>query len=163
MTPSVTVAAGDGAAGPPGGAARVPVMTAAPYPSARRLDLTENLYGHWVSDPYRWLEDSGSDETRTWLRAQDDLFRAYGGALPGAAGLAGRILELTGTGHIGVPVWRGTRRFCLPLVSRAPEGARLPPRLLPARQSRPCRAQPGPRARPQEGSRAVSRPSQGPA
>ena len=27
------------------------------YPQARRLELTEDIGGHQVSDPYRWLED----------------------------------------------------------------------------------------------------------
>ena len=86
-------------------------MTADQYPSARRLDISEELSGHRVSDPYRWLETFESDETHTWLRAQDELFRGYADALPGVGALAERILELTGTGHIGVPVWRGGRRF----------------------------------------------------
>ena len=89
----------------------VPSMTAEQYPAARRLDLTEDLLGHRVSDPYRWLEDPGSDETRAWLGAEDELFRSHAAALPGVTALAERILELTGTGHIGVPVWRGPRRF----------------------------------------------------
>ena len=89
----------------------VPVMSADQYPAARRLDLTEDLLGHRVSDPYRWLEDPGSDETRAWLGAEDELFRSQAAALPGVTGLAERILELTGAGHIGVPVWRGPRRF----------------------------------------------------
>jgi prolyl oligopeptidase len=86
-------------------------MTADQYPSARRLDLSEDLFGHQVGDPYRWLEDPGSEETQAWLGAQDDLFRGYGQALPGATALAERILELTGTGHIGIPVWRDGRQF----------------------------------------------------
>jgi prolyl oligopeptidase len=81
------------------------------YPAARRLDLTEDLLGHRVADPYRWLEDPGSAETRAWLGAEDELFRSYAAALPGVTVLAERILELTGTGHVGVPVWRGARRF----------------------------------------------------
>ena len=89
----------------------VPVMSADQYPAARRLDLTEDLLGHRVSDPYRWLEDPGSDETRAWLGAENELFRSHAAALPGVTALAERILELTGAGHIGVPVWRGPRRF----------------------------------------------------
>jgi prolyl oligopeptidase len=81
------------------------------YPDAPRLDLTEDLLGHEVSDPYRWLEDAGSPETQGWLRGQDELFRTYGSTLPGVDHLAMRILELTGTGHIGVPVWRRERQF----------------------------------------------------
>ena len=39
-------------------------MAADQYPAARRLDLTEDLLGYRVSDPYRWLEDPGSAEDR---------------------------------------------------------------------------------------------------
>ncbi len=81
------------------------------YPDARRLDLVEELSGVDVSDPYRWLEDAASPDTQDWLRAQDELFRSRGAQLPGIDQLAGRILELTGTGHIGVPAWRGERQF----------------------------------------------------
>ena len=37
------------------------------YPHARRLDLTEEVLGYQVSDPYRWLEDDASAE-RAGLR-----------------------------------------------------------------------------------------------
>jgi prolyl oligopeptidase len=81
------------------------------YPDAQRLDLVEDLAGSQVSDPYRWLEDAAGPETQDWLRAQDELFREHGASLPGIDHLAARILELTGTGHIGVPAWRGDRQF----------------------------------------------------
>src|SRR6201992_506586 len=81
------------------------------YPDARRLDLVEELSGVEVSDPYRWLEGAASPDVQDWLRAQDELFRSHGAQLPGIDHLAGRILELTGTGHIGVPAWRGDRQF----------------------------------------------------
>ena len=81
------------------------------YPDAQRLDLAEDLNGVEVHDPYRWLEDAESPQTQDWLREQDELFREYGGTLPGIDRLADRILELMGTGHIGVPAWRGERQF----------------------------------------------------
>jgi len=86
-------------------------MTADQYPDARRLDLTEDLSGHRVHDPYRWLEDAASEETQDWLRAQDDLFSTHRAELPGIGALASRIRELTGTGYIGTPVWRESRQF----------------------------------------------------
>ncbi len=81
------------------------------YPQAERLGLVEDLSGFAVSDPYRWLEDPASPAAQDWLRAQDTLFAAHGATLPGIGALADRILELMGTGHIGVPAWRGMRQF----------------------------------------------------
>ncbi len=86
-------------------------MTADQYPDARRLDLAEDLFGHRVRDPYRWLEDAASQETQDWLRAQDELFGAHRDELPGIGALASRIRELTGTGYIGTPAWREARQF----------------------------------------------------
>src|SRR5215475_13599944 len=78
------------------------------YPPARRTGLADQVAGHRVADPYRWLEDPGSDETRAWLAAQDTL-----AARPARAALAARIAELTATGLVTSPLWRGERRFFL--------------------------------------------------
>jgi prolyl oligopeptidase len=83
------------------------------YPNARRLDLTENVGGHLVSDPYRWLEDPASAESRAWLEAQDALLREHAKLLPGRLALAARILELMGAGYVSAPLWRGQRQFFL--------------------------------------------------
>jgi prolyl oligopeptidase len=37
------------------------------YPQARRLELTEDILGYQVSDPYRWMEDAASTERADWL------------------------------------------------------------------------------------------------
>jgi len=83
----------------------------AEYPPARRLDLTEDLFGHRVADPYRWLEDADSAETRQWLAAEDELWAAYRAGLPRREEFAARVLELMQVGYVGVPAWRGTSRF----------------------------------------------------
>jgi prolyl oligopeptidase len=82
------------------------------YPQARREAITEQIHGHLVSDPYRWLEDPGSPETAAWLAAQDALYAEQAAAqLPGRETLARRIAELMGAGEAGVPAWRGSRQF----------------------------------------------------
>jgi prolyl oligopeptidase len=92
-------------------------MDAAPhrpdYPPAERLDLVDVLHGHKVPDPYRWLEDPADERTRTWADAQRDLFTAHAATWPGRERLSGRIRALLGAGVVGVPVWRGPRRFFL--------------------------------------------------
>src|SRR5580693_7072048 len=81
------------------------------YPPAPRLDLTEELFGHRVADPYRWLEDAGSAETSQWLAAEEELWAAYRAELPDRDRFAGRVHELMQVGAVGVPAWRGTTRF----------------------------------------------------
>jgi prolyl oligopeptidase len=77
------------------------------------MDLVEQLAGYRVADPYRWLEDPDSDESRAWLAAQDALADEYLAGLPLRSALAERIGGLTATGYVSAPVWRGERRFFL--------------------------------------------------
>jgi prolyl oligopeptidase len=81
------------------------------YPEARRLDLTEEIFGHQVSDPYRWMEDDSGAERAEWLTAQSGLFAAQRAGWPGRDRLAARVGELLDVGFAGTPVWRGERCF----------------------------------------------------
>ena len=81
------------------------------YPTTARLDLVEVLHGREVADPYRWLEDAGSPDTRAWSAAQDRLVRRHLDALPGRERLASRLKELLATGSVGAPAWRQGRTF----------------------------------------------------
>lgn len=40
------------------------------YPSAKTVDQVDTYHGVAVADPYRWLEDIDSAETRQWVEAQ---------------------------------------------------------------------------------------------
>jgi prolyl oligopeptidase len=46
-------------------------------PTSRRGDVVETLHGHEVADPYRWLEDPDSAETRAWVEEQNRCSRAH--------------------------------------------------------------------------------------
>ena len=83
------------------------------YPIALRLDLVEQLHGHAVADPYRWLEDAGSPETTVWSAAQDRLVRGHLNGLPGRDRLTARLEELLATGIVSAPAWRDGRAFWL--------------------------------------------------
>ena len=87
------------------------VSTPGGYPAARRMNLVEDLFGHQVADPYRWLEDADAAETRDWLAAEDSLWTSYRDALPGREEFAGRVRDLLRVGAVGLPAWRGTTRF----------------------------------------------------
>lgn len=81
------------------------------YPAAERLPLVEQLPGHRVADPYRWLEDVADPRTMTWSAAEDALARPYLDALPGRAVLAARLRTLLGVRSVGAPRWRGDTAF----------------------------------------------------
>jgi prolyl oligopeptidase len=81
------------------------------YPDAERLDLVEDLDGHRVADPYRWLEDPADPRTQAWAAAQDALAADVLGALPLRSAFTARLERLVHAGAVGVPVHRGGRAF----------------------------------------------------
>ena len=80
-------------------------------PPTRAEDLVEVLHGVPVADPYRWLEDGESAETRAWVEAQNAFTRSVLEALPQRAAIHARLDELLTTGAVTTPLLRGTRRF----------------------------------------------------
>jgi prolyl oligopeptidase len=81
------------------------------YPEAPRLDLVEDLHGHRVADPYRWLEDAADPRTQAWTAAQDALTAEVLGGLPLRAQFAAKLEKLVRAGAVGVPVQRAGRAF----------------------------------------------------
>jgi prolyl oligopeptidase len=47
------------------------------YPVARKGETVDNYHGTAVADPYRWLEDPDSPETRAWIEAENRLTEGY--------------------------------------------------------------------------------------
>jgi prolyl oligopeptidase len=62
-------------------------------PISRSGLVTELIHGVSVQDPYRWLEDAGSDETRLWLEQQTRYARAYLDHIPERDLIRKRIRE----------------------------------------------------------------------
>src|SRR4051812_39043733 len=81
------------------------------YPDAERLDLVEDLHGHSVADPYRWLEDPADPRTQAWTAAQDAVTTGARGALPRRGESAAPRERVVHAGAVGVRVWRGERAF----------------------------------------------------
>lgn len=85
--------------------------TAPRYPQALRLDLVENLHGHLVADPYRYLEDPTDARTSDWRDAQGTLFDQERSSWSMREHFAKRIESLMGAGTISPPYFRGDRQF----------------------------------------------------
>ncbi len=64
------------------------------YPEARRADQIDDFHGVKVADPYRWMEDTESPETRAWIEAQNKITFDYLGSIPQRAAIKDRLTEL---------------------------------------------------------------------
>ncbi len=81
-----------------------------PYPPAQRLPIADDLHGHQVPDPYKWLEDPTDGPSVAWSGAQDRRWSDWAGAHPERTGLADRLLELV-PAFASAPTVVGDRRF----------------------------------------------------
>jgi prolyl oligopeptidase len=100
---------------PASGATPSSSVTQAPerlvYPVARKDDVVEDYHGTKVADPYRWLEDPDSPESRQWIEAQNQLAFGYLEKIPARARLKQRMTELWDYEKYGVPWREGNRYF----------------------------------------------------
>lgn len=80
-------------------------------PVARVDDVKETIHGVVVSDPYRWLEDQNSAETRAWIDAENLCTDAALSKLPAQQAITKRLGELLKVDTFGIPTERGGRYF----------------------------------------------------
>ena len=75
------------------------------YPPTPKAVVTDDYHGTIIADPYRRLEDLNSDETGTWIQAQNRVTFEYLESLPLRGPFRRRITELWDNPKIGIP-WR---------------------------------------------------------
>ena len=81
------------------------------YPESRRVDHVDVYHGERVADPYRWLEDLDSDETKAWVDSQNELTFGYLGKIQARNRIRKRVTKLWDYERYGMPVGRGGRYF----------------------------------------------------
>jgi prolyl oligopeptidase len=81
------------------------------YPNAPRGDHVDDFHGELVADPYRWLEDATSPETRAFIDEENRVAEAWLDAVPGREEIARRVAELWDHPRFAVPFERGGRWF----------------------------------------------------
>ena len=80
------------------------------YPPTKRIPVTQEMHGQQVADPYRWLEDTDSEQTRAWIAAQNELTNSW--LRQGTRSeIRDRLAELWDFQKLGSPVERGGRWF----------------------------------------------------
>ena len=81
------------------------------YPPARKSDQVDNYHGVKVADPYRWLEDLDSEETRAWVEAENKLTFGFLASIPERNAIKERLTKLWNYEKYGVPFKEGDRYF----------------------------------------------------
>ena len=64
------------------------------YPKTRQVEQIDDYFGTTVRDPYRWLEDDNSQETKAWVTAQNTLTFAHLAEIPERQAIGKRLTEL---------------------------------------------------------------------
>ena len=64
------------------------------YPDTKKVDVEDNYFGTVVKDPYRWLEDDNSEETASWVKAQNEVTFAFLNQIPFRDVIRKRLAEM---------------------------------------------------------------------
>jgi len=93
--------------GAPGSAASKPLA----YPAAKKGEQLDDYHGTKVADPYRWLEDLDTPDTKAWVEAQNRLTNAYLAEIPARQKIKERLTKLWNFERYGIPFREGNRYF----------------------------------------------------
>ena len=91
-------------------AAQKPLLVPPP-PSTVASDTKSVLHGVTVADPYQWLEESASPETRAWIGAQQQYTQTLLSSRPGMTALRQATSELVNLEESHRVLHRGNRFF----------------------------------------------------
>jgi prolyl oligopeptidase len=98
----------------PGAAAPADETGIAPapaYPPARRDTQVDDYHGTKVADPYRWMEDIDSPETRAWVTAEGELSRKFLDSIAGRESMTQRLRDMWNFERWTPPVRHGENWF----------------------------------------------------
>lgn len=81
------------------------------YPSTSTVDQKDIYHGVEVADPYRWLEDPDSEETRAWVEAQNQITFGFLEQIPQREAVKQRLTQLWDYEKYSIPFQRGECYF----------------------------------------------------
>jgi prolyl oligopeptidase len=81
------------------------------YPVTKKVDQVDDYFGTKVADPYRWLEDETSEETKVWIEEQNKVTFGYLDRISYREKLKDRLTELFDYPRISAPFRRGDTYF----------------------------------------------------
>src|SRR5713226_3091143 len=81
------------------------------YPKTLQTNQVDDYHGLKVADPYRWLEDDNSPDTKAWVDAENAVTFGYLRRIPELGAIRARLTKLWNYERYGVPVKQGGRYF----------------------------------------------------
>jgi prolyl oligopeptidase len=82
-----------------------------PYPSAARGSQVDVYHGLSIADPYRWLEDTDSPETKAWVEAENRLSDSFLASIPERPAIKNRLTQIWNFARYTAPFKEGGRYF----------------------------------------------------
>lgn len=64
------------------------------YPKTNKIDISDAYFGITIKDPYRWLEDDRSAETKVWVEAENLVTQNYLNRIPFRNAIKSRLETL---------------------------------------------------------------------
>ena len=80
-------------------------------PQTRKSDHLDTYHGTSIADPYRWLEDDNSEETKAWVKTQNAVTDKYLAALPQREPVKKLFKAFFNYEKFGTPFKEGGRYF----------------------------------------------------
>ena len=77
------------------------------YPVAKKENVVDDYNGVKVQDPYRWLEDDNSEETKTWVQKQNQVTFDYLSKIPYREKIRKRLEQMWNYPKYGAPFRKG--------------------------------------------------------
>jgi prolyl oligopeptidase len=81
------------------------------YPKTRKVEQNDEYHGTKIADPYRWLEDDNSAETKAWVESQNKVTNAYLATIPERETIKKRLTELWNYEKYSAPFKEGGKYF----------------------------------------------------
>jgi prolyl oligopeptidase len=77
------------------------------YPETKKESVKDTYFGTIVEDPYRWLEDDQSAETKDWVKRQNETTQSYLAQIPFKTAIKERLTRLMNYEKYSQPVREG--------------------------------------------------------
>ncbi|NHN27396.1 S9 family peptidase [Flavobacterium jejuense] len=81
------------------------------YPETKKVDTTDTYFDEQLQDPYRWLEDDHSEETKAWVKAENEVTFGYLEKIPFRNTLKERMEKLWNYEKISAPFKEGNYTY----------------------------------------------------